>query len=61
MSFKPIRTIAVIGAGVMGRGIALVAAKAGFDTRVVEPNASAAASARVEIEKIIKRAREKGD
>ena len=61
MSFKPIRTIAVIGAGVMGRGIALVAAKAGFDTRVVEPNASAAAAARVEIEKIVKRAREKGD
>ncbi|HET9951106.1 MAG TPA: 3-hydroxyacyl-CoA dehydrogenase NAD-binding domain-containing protein [Candidatus Eisenbacteria bacterium] len=61
MSFKPIRIIAVIGAGVMGRGIALVAAKAGFETRVVEPNAAAAASARVEIEKIVKRAREKGD
>jgi 3-hydroxybutyryl-CoA dehydrogenase len=61
LSPKPIRTIAVIGAGVMGRGIALVAAKAGFDTRVVEPNPAAAASARVEIEKIVKRAKEKGD
>jgi 3-hydroxybutyryl-CoA dehydrogenase len=61
MSLKPIRTIAVIGAGVMGRGIALAAARAGFETRVVEPNASAAASARVEIEKIATRARERGD
>jgi len=61
MSQKPARTIAVIGAGVMGRGIALVAAKAGFDTRVIEPNAGAAASARAEIEKIVARAREKGD
>jgi 3-hydroxybutyryl-CoA dehydrogenase len=61
MNDKPIRTIAVIGAGVMGRGIALVAAKAGFDTRVIETHPSAAASARVEIEKIVARAKEKGD
>jgi 3-hydroxybutyryl-CoA dehydrogenase len=61
MSHTPIRTIAVIGAGVMGRGIALVAAKAGFDTCVIEPNALAAASARTEIEKIVARAKEKGD
>jgi 3-hydroxybutyryl-CoA dehydrogenase len=61
MTQKPARAIAVIGAGVMGRGIALVAAKAGFDTRVIEPNAGAAASARAEIEKIVARAREKGD
>jgi 3-hydroxybutyryl-CoA dehydrogenase len=61
MSHKPIRTIAVVGAGVMGRGIALVAAKAGFDTRVIEPHAPAATSARAEIDKIVARAREKGD
>jgi 3-hydroxybutyryl-CoA dehydrogenase len=61
MSHQPIRTIAVIGAGVMGRGIALVAAKAGFDTRVIEPNHLAATSARAEIDKIVKRAKEKGD
>jgi 3-hydroxybutyryl-CoA dehydrogenase len=61
MSDKPIRTIAVIGAGVMGRGIALVAARAGFDTRVIEPNEPAAASARAEIEKVIQRARDRGD
>jgi 3-hydroxybutyryl-CoA dehydrogenase len=53
--------IAVIGAGVMGRGIALVAAKAGFQTRVVEPNAAAAESARADIDRILKRAREKGE
>lgn len=61
MSHKPIRTIAVVGAGVMGRGIALVAAKAGFDTRVIEPHPPAEASAKAEIDKIVKRAREKGD
>ena len=61
MSSKSIRSIAVIGAGVMGRGIALIAAKAGFDTRVIEPNPAAATSARGEIEKIVKRAREKGE
>jgi len=61
MSHKPIRTIAVVGAGVMGRGIALVAAKAGFDTRVIEPHPPAVASARAEIDKIVNRAREKGD
>jgi 3-hydroxybutyryl-CoA dehydrogenase len=53
--------IAVIGAGVMGRGIALVAAKAGFQTRVVEPNAAAAESARADIDRILKRARDKGE
>lgn len=61
MSLKSIRTIAVVGAGVMGRGIALVAAKAGFDTRVIEPHPPAAASAKAEIDKIVNRAREKGD
>jgi 3-hydroxybutyryl-CoA dehydrogenase len=51
----------VIGAGVMGRGIALVSALAGFETRVVETNAAAAQSARGELEKILARGREKGD
>ncbi len=61
MSQATPRAIAVIGAGVMGRGIALVAAKAGFETQVIEPNAAAAESARAEIEKILKRAGEKGE
>jgi 3-hydroxybutyryl-CoA dehydrogenase len=45
----------------MGRGIAFVAARAGFDTRVIEPSAKAIDSARVEIDKIIARGKEKGE
>ena len=56
-----VRTITVVGAGVMGRGIALVAARAGYTTRVVEPSAKAAESARGELEKILNRAKEKGE
>lgn len=61
MGSPKVQRIAVIGAGVMGRGIALVSALAGFETRVVETNASAAQSARGELEKILARGREKGD
>ena len=61
MSTKAVTSIAVIGAGVMGRGIALVAALAGFETRVVETNATAVASAPGELAKILARGREKGD
>jgi 3-hydroxybutyryl-CoA dehydrogenase len=56
-----VRSITVIGAGVMGRGIAFVAARAGFDTKVIEPNAKAIDSARVEVDKIIARGKEKGE
>lgn len=56
-----VKTIAVLGAGVMGRGIALASARAGYDTRVVESSAKAIQSARGEIEKIIARAQEKGE
>ncbi|MGH7681423.1 MAG: 3-hydroxyacyl-CoA dehydrogenase family protein [Candidatus Eiseniibacteriota bacterium] len=45
----------------MGRGIALASARAGYDTRVVESSAKAIQSARGEIEKIIARAQEKGE
>lgn len=61
MGSHAVRKIAVIGAGVMGRGIALVAALAGYDTHVVETNAAAGESARGELEKILARGREKGD
>ncbi|HYJ33670.1 MAG TPA: 3-hydroxyacyl-CoA dehydrogenase NAD-binding domain-containing protein [Candidatus Binatia bacterium] len=61
MGSLKVQNIAVIGAGVMGRGIALVSALAGFETRVVETNAAAAQSARGELEKILARGREKGD
>jgi len=56
-----VRAITVVGAGVMGRGIAFVAARAGYDTRVIEPSAKAAESARAELAKVAARAREKGD
>ncbi len=55
------KTIAVLGAGVMGRGIALASARAGYDTRVVEPSAKVIQSAKAEIEKILARAQEKGE
>jgi len=58
---QPVRRIAVIGAGVMGRGIALVSALAGFETRAVETNAKAADSARGELEKILARGKDKGE
>jgi 3-hydroxybutyryl-CoA dehydrogenase len=61
MSGGGVKTITVVGAGVMGRGIALVAARAGYATRVVEPSAKAAESARGELEKILDRAKEKGE
>ena len=60
-SMEKVRSIVVVGAGVMGRGIALAAARAGYGTRVLEPSASAAASARAEIERILVRSVEKGE
>ncbi|HEU4941173.1 MAG TPA: 3-hydroxyacyl-CoA dehydrogenase NAD-binding domain-containing protein [Candidatus Eisenbacteria bacterium] len=56
-----VRSITVIGAGIMGRGIAFVAARAGFDTKVIEPSAKAIDSARAEIDKVIARGKEKGE
>lgn len=61
MNSQPVRKIAVVGAGVMGRGIALVSALAGFETCAVETNEAAAESARGELEKVLARGREKGD
>ena len=56
-----VRCITVVGAGIMGRGIAFAAARAGFETRVIEPSAKAIDSAKVEVEKIIARGKEKGE
>ena len=56
-----LRDVVVIGAGIMGRGIALASARAGYKTNVIEPDAGALQSARAEIEKILDRAREKGE
>ncbi len=56
-----VQTITVVGAGVMGRGIALASARAGYGTRVLEPSAAAADSARAEIERILARSVERGE
>jgi len=61
MPAHDVKTVTVVGAGVMGRGIALASARAGYETRVVEPSAKAAESARAEVGKILDRARERGE
>ena len=61
MPDSPIRSVVVIGAGIMGRGIALASARAGYKTAVIESNAAAIQSARGEVEKILDRSREKGE
>ena len=61
MSHSSVRKVAVIGAGIMGRGIALAAARAGCETHVVEPMAAAIGSAQEELTKILARSREKGE
>lgn len=43
---KSIKTIGIVGAGAMGRGIAQIAAQAGFDVLLFDLNADAIASAR---------------
>ena len=61
MSPEPVQAVTVVGAGVMGRGIALAAARAGYATRVVEPDAAAIQSARAEVDRILARSAEKGE
>ena len=61
MTEESIRSVTVVGAGIMGRGIALASARAGLKTSVIEPNAAAIQSARAEIDKILERSREKGE
>src|SRR3989442_615172 len=56
-----LQDVVVVGAGIMGRGIALASARAGYKTSVIEPDAGALQSARAEIEKILDRSREKGE
>jgi 3-hydroxybutyryl-CoA dehydrogenase len=45
-----VQTIAVLGAGIMGRGIAYASALAGYDTRLQDTSREALAKARSEIE-----------
>jgi len=55
-----IRQIAVIGTGTMGRGIAYLAALAGYDTVVHDADAAALDGARAAIESTLKKGIEKG-
>ena len=55
-----IQTVGVLGAGLMGSGIAQVAAQAGFDTRVREVTDALCARGRAGVEKQLARAVEKG-
>jgi len=55
-----IKTVGVLGAGLMGSGIAQVAAQAGFDTRVREVSDALSARGLAGVEKQLARAVEKG-
>jgi 3-hydroxybutyryl-CoA dehydrogenase len=55
-----IERVGVIGAGLMGSGIAEVSARAGLDVVVVEENVTAAEAARGRIEKSLNRAADAG-
>jgi 3-hydroxybutyryl-CoA dehydrogenase len=55
-----IRTVAVLGCGLMGSGIAEIVAKAGYQTWVREVNDELAARGRASIEKSLGRAVERG-
>ena len=57
---KKIKTIGVIGAGQMGRGIAQVAAQTGYETIVVEPYEAMLKKSRNDIERNLARAVELG-
>jgi 3-hydroxybutyryl-CoA dehydrogenase len=54
-----IRQITVIGSGTMGRGIAYLAALAGYDTVVHDVDSNSLDSARASIETILRKAVEK--
>lgn len=56
----PIRTVAVVGGGLMGSGIAQVAAQAGFETVIREVSDALAAKARGSVERSLARSIEKG-
>ena len=56
---KP-KLVGVLGAGLMGAGIAEVAARAGCDVILVDVDANAAAKGKSRIEAGIKKSQEKG-
>ena len=50
-----VKTVAVLGAGIMGRGIAYAAAVGGFDTRLMDTTNAALDKARQEIESLMEK------
>ena len=60
MEFKDIHTVAVIGAGTMGQGIALVCAQAGYATLLFDENADILPKAMLSITKNLTIAVSKG-
>src|SRR5882762_9575259 len=60
MGRETLRTIGVVGSGQMGRGIAQVAAQAGFDVLLHDQDPAALGAARTFIESSLKRQVEKG-
>ena len=57
---RPIETVAILGAGTMGRGIAIAFLSAGFSVSLIDPNAEAAEAANAAIESHFDRAVAKG-
>src|ERR1051326_9118563 len=55
-----IRTIAIIGTGTMGRGIAYLSAVAGYDTILYDAEAAALDAARASIDSTLRKGAEKG-
>lgn len=55
-----IRTVGVAGCGTMGAGIAIVAARAGFATRVLDPRPEALENARRQTESFLAKSVERG-
>ncbi len=60
LSFDEIRTVAVVGAGTMGRGIAQLAAMAGFQTLLYDVEAAALERATAAIQKALEKGRQRG-
>jgi 3-hydroxybutyryl-CoA dehydrogenase len=60
MDTHPIRTVAVLGAGIMGAGIAQVSALAGYDTRLQDITTEAARKGLLRIQKSLEKAQSLG-
>src|SRR5690606_9799179 len=57
---KSIKTIGIIGAGAMGRGIAQIAAQAGLDVLLFDLNSSAVDNARASLQQVWGKLADKG-